>query len=98
MYCCSNSAFWDRKTCYLTLFFNFCLQGLPFCVNGTADLLALFRCISCKYKFTTDTTKSWLMGPGEFSLPDALELICMPSAPIGTNLFLNFLCSWPRLY
>lgn len=38
-------------------------QGLPFCVNGTADLLALFRCISCKYKFTTDTTKPWMMGP-----------------------------------
>lgn len=38
-------------------------QGLSFSVNGTADLLALFRCISCKYKFSTDTTKPRMMGP-----------------------------------
>lgn len=38
-------------------------QGIPFCIVGCADLLALFRCISCKYSFSTDTSKPWLMGP-----------------------------------
>lgn len=38
-------------------------QGMPFSLNGCGDLLALFRCISCKYKFSTDTTKTWNMGP-----------------------------------
>jgi len=32
-------------------------QGLPFSVSGCGDLLALFRCISCRYKFSTDMTK-----------------------------------------
>ena len=26
-------------------------------MSGTVDLLALFRCISCRFKFTTDVTK-----------------------------------------
>lgn len=38
-------------------------QSLPFCVVGSADLMALFRCISCKYSFSTDMSKPWLMGP-----------------------------------
>ena len=25
-------------------------------MSGTVDLLALFRCISCRFKFTTDVT------------------------------------------
>lgn len=29
---------------------------MPFSVSGTVDLLALFRCISCRFKFTTDVT------------------------------------------
>jgi hypothetical protein len=33
------------------------MQGVPFSVSGTVDLLALFRCISCRFKFTTDVTK-----------------------------------------
>ncbi|GAB4817190.1 hypothetical protein N2152v2_004236 [Parachlorella kessleri] len=37
-------------------------QGLPYSISGTGDLLALFRCISCKYKFSTDLTKPQLMG------------------------------------
>ena len=41
------------------------LQGLPYSISGTGDLLALFRCISCKYKFSTDLTKPQLMGAGE---------------------------------
>ncbi len=32
------------------------VQGVPFSVSGTVDLLALFRCISCRFKFTTDVT------------------------------------------
>jgi hypothetical protein len=28
------------------------------------DLLALFRCISCKYKFATDVCKAQQMGAG----------------------------------
>lgn len=38
-----------------------CLQGVPFSVAGCADLLALFRCVSCRYKFSTDITKPVLM-------------------------------------
>jgi nucleolar complex protein 2 len=41
-------------------------QGLPYSINGVGDLLALFRCISCKYKFTTDLTKTHTMGAGVF--------------------------------
>ena len=40
-------------------------QGLPFCVSGIGDLLALFRCISCRYTFSTDTQAAGLLGaPG----------------------------------
>ncbi|KIZ07573.1 hypothetical protein MNEG_0388 [Monoraphidium neglectum] len=37
-------------------------QGLPFAVAGVGDLLALFRCVSCRYRFSTDTSKPALMG------------------------------------
>eukprot|EP00884_Botryococcus_braunii_P010423 jgi/Botrbrau1/19382/Bobra.0338s0012.1 len=37
-------------------------QGLPFNVSGVADLLAMFRCCSCKYTFCTDVHKPELMG------------------------------------
>ena len=41
------------------------LQGLPFCMAGTGDLLALFRCISCRYGFGTDASCPELLGgPG----------------------------------
>lgn len=36
--------------------------GLPFSISGVGDLLALFRCVSCRYRFTTDTSKPHLMG------------------------------------
>lgn len=40
-------------------------QGLPFCVAGTGDLLALFRCISCRYCFGTDIGAPAMLGaPG----------------------------------
>lgn len=41
--------------------FDCCLQGLPFCIAGAGDLLALFRCVSCRYKFSTDKLKPGLM-------------------------------------
>jgi hypothetical protein len=31
-------------------------------VAGVGDLLALFRCVSCRYRFSTDTSKPALMG------------------------------------
>eukprot|EP00877_Chromochloris_zofingiensis_P001109 jgi/Chrzof1/1099/Cz01g40030.t1 len=37
-------------------------QGLPFAVAGVGDLLALFRCVSCRYRFSTDCMKPSLMG------------------------------------
>jgi hypothetical protein len=37
-------------------------QGLPFTVAGVGDLLALFRCVSVRYRFSTDVTKPALMG------------------------------------
>jgi hypothetical protein len=37
-------------------------QGLPFAIAGVGDLLALFRCVSCRYRFTTDVTRPALMG------------------------------------
>ncbi|KAK9868521.1 hypothetical protein WJX84_003456 [Apatococcus fuscideae] len=40
-------------------------KGLPFCVAGIGDFLALFRCISCRYCFGTDVQKPELLGaPG----------------------------------
>ena len=39
--------------------------GLPFCVSGVGDLLALFRCISCRYTFSLDLGRPELLGaPG----------------------------------
>ena len=32
------------------------LQGIPYSCTGR-DLLALYRCLSCRFKFTTDVTK-----------------------------------------
>ncbi|GIL42749.1 hypothetical protein Vafri_148 [Volvox africanus] len=37
-------------------------QGLPFAVAGVGDLLALFRCVSVRYRFSTDVMKPALMG------------------------------------
>ena len=52
------------------------LQGLPFCVAGTGDLLALFRCISCRYCFSTDATKPELLGaPGRVFTTQEVKLI-----------------------
>lgn len=41
------------------------MQGLPFCVAGMGDLLALFRCISCRFAFGTDVARPTSLGaPG----------------------------------
>ena len=45
------------------------LQGVPFSVSGTVDLLALFRCISCRFKFTTDVTDPSNMVSVAFLVP-----------------------------
>jgi hypothetical protein len=42
-----------------------CLQGLPFCVAGLGDMLALFRCISCRFAFGTNVQRPNTLGaPG----------------------------------
>lgn len=38
------------------------MQGLPFSISGVGDLLALFRCISCKYRFDADPSFGESMG------------------------------------
>ena len=41
------------------------VQGQPYVAAGVVDLLALFRCISCRYCFSTDLAKPELLGaPG----------------------------------
>ena len=66
-------------------------QGLPFCVAGTGDLLALFRCISCRYCFGTDVGAPLMLGaPGRvftssevetrLALPPAWRRVCFGSA------------------
>eukprot|EP00210_Caulerpa_lentillifera_P000873 g844.t1 len=37
-------------------------QGLPYAVAGVGDLLALFRCISCRFSFSTDVMQPRLLG------------------------------------
>jgi len=37
-------------------------QGLPYAVAGIGDLLALFRCISCRFSFSTDIMQPRLLG------------------------------------
>lgn len=37
-------------------------RGLAFSISGVGDLLALFRCVSCRYQFAADTSKPHLMG------------------------------------
>lgn len=38
---------------------------MPFCVAGLGDLLALFRCVSCRFSFATDASHPEHLGaPG----------------------------------
>nr|BBA57679.1 nitrate assimilation regulatory protein [Parachlorella kessleri] len=52
-------------------------KGMPFCVAGLGDLLALFRCISCRFAFGTDVKKvSQLGAPGRVFTSSEPELTC----------------------
>ena len=75
-------------------------QGIPYSVMGASDLLALFRCISCKYKFTTDTSKPWLMGPGErIHHYLYLKILHFPISQFFFKRFPLFSCSsWSRVH
>lgn len=49
-------------------------KDLPFCVAGTGDLLALFRCISSRYSFATDVrSPSKLGAPGRVFLSSEVQ-------------------------
>lgn len=49
-------------------------KDLPFCVAGVGDLLALFRCITCRYTFGTDPRRPEKMGaPGRVFLSNEPE-------------------------
>ena len=44
-------------------------QGLPYSLAGPGDMLALFRCLSCKYAFSADIKQLSLLGaPGRVFL------------------------------
>ncbi|KAK9816844.1 hypothetical protein WJX72_005826 [[Myrmecia] bisecta] len=50
-------------------------KGVPFCVNGSEEMLALFRCISCRYQFSTDIRQLRLLGaPGRVFLTGKPEM------------------------
>ncbi|KAG7671142.1 hypothetical protein Ndes2526B_g02403 [Nannochloris sp. 'desiccata'] len=52
-------------------------KGMPFCVAGMGDLLALFRCISCRFNFGTDPYKPEILGaPGRVYSSGKPELAC----------------------
>ncbi len=48
--------------CWPTSALTISLQGLPFAIAGVGDLLALFRCVSCRYRFAADASRPALMG------------------------------------
>jgi hypothetical protein len=62
-------------------------QGLPFAVAGVGDLLALFRCVSVRYRFCTGAQQRWLQREhrcvlGILDRPDLnLTPRCWPHAP-----------------
>jgi hypothetical protein len=57
-------------------------QGLPYAVAGVGDLLALFRCISCKYTFSTTTDVPDLLGaPGRVFATGEVRLKTQISQP-----------------
>ena len=80
------------------------LQGQPYCAAGVVDLLALFRCVSCRYCFSTDLTKPELLGaPGRVftSRQVCIELLvcCFLFIPdqlafLHSQLTSCLLCSW----
>ena len=56
---------------------NLRTKGFPFCVAGMGDLLALFRCVSCRFSFGTDPGRPDRLGaPGRVFLTGEPELAC----------------------
>lgn len=52
-------------------------RGHPFCVAGSGDLLALFRCLSCRYTFSGEISQPQRLGsPGRVYLTKQPELAC----------------------
>lgn len=52
-------------------------KEMPFCVAGMGDLLALFRCISCRFSFQTDDSQPERLGaPGRVFLSGCPEMAC----------------------
>eukprot|EP00890_Picochlorum_soloecismus_P000364 jgi/Picsp_1/1328/NSC_04808-R1_protein len=52
-------------------------RGHPFCVAGSGDLLALFRCLSCRYTFSGEISQPHRLGsPGRVYLTKQPELAC----------------------
>lgn len=68
-------------------------QGLPYSINGVGDLLALFRCISCKYKFSTDVTKPQQMGAGGCCA--ARRRACVRVRVRAAQAAIELKCPWP---
>lgn len=61
---------------------------MPFCVAGMGDLLALFRCISCRFNFAADPARLNALGaPGRVFVSGEPELACnVQSYPHGAYL------------
>ncbi|PSC71723.1 exportin-1-like isoform X2 [Micractinium conductrix] len=52
-------------------------KNMPFAVAGMGDLLALFRCISCRFAFGTDVSKPATLGaPGRVYTSSEPEMCC----------------------
>jgi hypothetical protein len=51
--------------------------GMPFCVAGMGDLLALFRCVSCRFSFPVNGAHPELLGaPGRVFCSRTPEMCC----------------------
>ena len=62
-------------------------QGLPYAVAGIGDMLALFRCISCKYTFSTTTDVADLLGaPGRVFATGEVRAVVGPAIEACTTL------------
>ncbi|GMH39305.1 hypothetical protein BSKO_07203 [Bryopsis sp. KO-2023] len=64
-------------------------QGLPFSISGVGDLLALFRCISCKYRFSTDGSKPETMGAVGRAFAECQVEMCSDVQKHGKSTFLR---------
>eukprot|EP00798_Chlamydomonas_sp_ICE-L_P023797 gene23797-9360_t len=64
--CCSNGGtlcqVWMPEEGAVDSALALTAKGLPFCLTGVSDLLALFRCVSLRYRFSSNAHDSGLMG------------------------------------